>query len=67
MEEKTMEIFLDDLVPEKQKEVLRFLGMETPEEWNLDTFPLAVITAAGVEELNDDTQGGPDNVQSENI
>ena len=64
MEEKTMEIFLHDLVPEKQKEVLRLMGLDAPEDGNLDTFPLAVITAAGVEELDDNTEGGPNNVQS---
>lgn len=64
MGERRMEVFLDDLVPEKQKEVLRLLGLDTPEDGNLDTFPLAVITAAGVEELNDNTEGGPNNVQS---
>ena len=65
MGEKTMEIFLHDLVPETQKEVLKLLGLETPEEGNLDTIPLATITAAGMEESNDETEGGPDNVQSQ--
>ena len=58
MEDKSMDIFFHDLVPETQKEVLKLLGLETPEEGNLDTIPLATITAAGMEESNDETEGG---------
>jgi hypothetical protein len=55
MEENTMELFLHDLVPEKQKEVLMFLGLDTPEDGNLDTFSLAVITAAdGAKQLKEE-------------
>ena len=35
-----LEIFLSDLTPEAQARVLRFLGIKTPEELNLDVFPL---------------------------
>jgi len=58
MGEKTLEIFFHDLVPETQKEVLKLLGLETPEEGNLDTVPLATVTAADIEEINDETEGG---------
>ena len=65
MGEKTMEIFLHDLVPETQKEILKLLGLETPEDGNLDTVPLATVTAADIGEAKDENEGGPDNVQSQ--
>ena len=38
-----LEIFLSDLMPAAQKKVLAFLGIKTPEESNLDVFPLFVL------------------------
>lgn len=35
-----MEIYISDLNDEKKEEVLAFLGIEKPEDANLDTFPL---------------------------
>jgi hypothetical protein len=39
-----LEIFLSDLKPEAQKKVLQFLGIKTPQEANLDVFPLFGLT-----------------------
>jgi hypothetical protein len=38
-----LEIYLSDLTPEAQKKVLKFLKINTPEEANLDVFPLFVL------------------------
>jgi len=38
-----LEIFFDDLTETARREVLEFLGIETPEEGNFDLIPLAVI------------------------
>ncbi len=35
-----LEVFLGDLTPEAQKCVLKFLGLKTAAEGNLDIFPL---------------------------
>lgn len=39
-----MEIMFNDLRPEKQIEVLEFLGLDDPQERNYDVIPLFVIT-----------------------
>ena len=39
----TLNIMLDDLNDEAQKEVLKFYGYETAEEGNLDVVPLFVL------------------------
>jgi len=36
-------IFIHDLKEDVQKEVLKFLGLESAEEGNYDTIPVAVI------------------------
>lgn len=41
-----MEIYLDDLKEDKQEELLEGRGLESPEEGNLDVFPIAVIRGA---------------------
>lgn len=51
-----MEIMLDDLRPEKQIEVLSFLGLENPQEGNYDVVPLFVIT-----DINTVNDTGKDN------
>jgi len=38
-----MELYLSDLKPEAQRRVLKFLGLKSPEEGNLDVFPIAII------------------------
>jgi hypothetical protein len=38
-----MALYLRDLKPEAQRRVLRFLGLKSPEEGNLDIFPIATI------------------------
>jgi hypothetical protein len=38
-----MELYLRDLKPEAQRRVLRFLGLKSPEDGNLDVFPIATI------------------------
>jgi hypothetical protein len=38
-----MELYLRDLKPEAQRRVLSFLGLKSPEEGNLDVFPIATI------------------------
>lgn len=38
-----MEIYYDDLKEEKQEELLEGRGLESPEEGNLDVFPIATI------------------------
>ena len=43
-----LEIYLDDLTPKAQKEVLEFLGLKSAEEGNLDVLPVAVIPKAEV-------------------
>jgi len=46
------DIMFDDLVPETQKEVLKFLNLKTPEAGNLDVFPLTVISQEDVEDID---------------
>lgn len=38
-----MDIMLDDLKPEIQAEVLKFMGLKDAKEGNYDTFPLFVL------------------------
>jgi len=38
-----MALYFDDLKPEAQRRVLRFLGLKSPEEANLDVSPIAII------------------------
>jgi len=38
-----MELYLRDLKPEVQRRVLRFLGLKSLKEGNLDIFPIATI------------------------
>jgi len=44
-----MELYLRDLKPEAQRRVLKFLGLESPEEGNLDVFPIARISKPDAE------------------
>jgi len=44
-----MEIYFDDLKEDKQEELLEGRGLDSPEEGNLDVFPLATIR--GVEKV----------------
>jgi hypothetical protein len=37
------EIYVEDLKPETQKTLLKFLGCRTGSDGNLDVFPVAVI------------------------
>lgn len=41
--ENILEIYLEDLKPEAQEEVLRFYGVSNPKELNLDIQPLFVL------------------------
>ena len=50
--ERTFDIMFDDLVPETQKEVLKFLNLKTPEAGNLDVFPLTVISQEDIEDID---------------
>ena len=50
------DIMFDDLVPETQKEVLKFLNLKTPEAGNLDVFPLTVISQEDVEDIDKETK-----------
>jgi hypothetical protein len=43
MEIKDFEIYFSDLTEGAQKELLQYLGIERPEELNIDQFPIAVI------------------------
>jgi hypothetical protein len=43
MNHDELEIFLDDLKPQAQKEVLEFLGFKNEKDGNLDVFPIARI------------------------
>ena len=54
--ERTFDIMFDDLVPETQKEVLKFLNLKTPEAGNLDVFPLTVISQEDVEDIDKETK-----------
>ena len=40
---KTFEIFWDDLVPETQKQLQEFLGLEEDDNNNYDVFPIATL------------------------
>ena len=42
---KSFDIFIKDLLPEKRKEVLKFLKLRNPADGNYDVIPLAVIAA----------------------
>jgi hypothetical protein len=39
----TVEIYFDDLSEEKQKELLKAVEAENPEDMNWDTFPVACV------------------------
>lgn len=39
----TIEIYFDDLCQERQKELLEAVGVESPEDMNWDTFPVAFV------------------------
>jgi len=39
-----LEIYFEDLDGEAKERVLKFLGLEKPEDLNLDVFPLAVLS-----------------------
>ena len=54
--ERTFDIMFDDLVPETQKEVLKFLGLKSPEEANLFTFPLTEISPEDVEDIQEEAR-----------
>lgn len=49
---KSFDIFFSSLVPETQKEVLKFLKLESPEDGNFDIFPLTEICLEDAEEFN---------------
>ncbi len=55
-----MEIMLDDLKPEKQSEVLGFLGLNSPEEGHYDVIPLFIIT--DIQTINDTNKKNYDRV-----
>ncbi len=42
-EEDYAEVYINDLKPKKQKELLEFLELETAEDGNLDVVPIAII------------------------
>jgi len=42
--EDEFSIYIDDLKPEIQKEVLSFMGLETAKDGNYDVFPIFVLT-----------------------
>lgn len=39
----TIEIYFDDLSETKQKELLKVAGVDSPEDMNWDTFPVACV------------------------
>lgn len=42
-EAEELPIYLTDFKPEIQKKIMRFLGIKTAQELNLDTFPIFVL------------------------
>lgn len=44
MEIKDFEIYFDDLNENTQKELLEYMEIDSPEQLNLDSYPLAVLT-----------------------
>ena len=47
---KEIELYFDDLVPEKKKELLKAMGLEKPEDINWDVFPLTTIVMEDIQE-----------------
>ena len=43
MKYEEFEIYINDLVEEKQKELLNFLGIKSIEEGNYDVFPISIV------------------------
>ena len=43
MREEFYEIYLIDLKEEAQRDLMDFLGVESPEDINAETFPIAII------------------------
>jgi len=41
--DEELEIYMDDLTEEARERVLKFLGIEKPEDLNLDVFPLTTV------------------------
>lgn len=52
----TVEIFYDDLTPEKQSEILRAAGLTNSEDGNFEILPLAIVDF----EPDDNTDSKPD-------
>jgi hypothetical protein len=50
--ENSFDIFFSDLVPKTQKEILKFVKLEKPEDGNFDVFPLTTISSRDVKEFN---------------
>jgi hypothetical protein len=48
-----MEIFFSDLSERAQKEVLKFYGLDSAEDGNLDLIPIAVLEVEAEETGND--------------
>lgn len=46
-----VEIYYNDLTPEKQSEILEAAGLSNPADGNYDTIPLAIV---GFDSNNDD-------------
>ena len=49
-EAEELPIYLTDFKPEVQEKIMRFLGIRTAQELNLDTFPIFVLPKP---EIND--------------
>ena len=41
--EENFEIYFNDLTEEAKESFLKFLGIDSPEEGNFDTFPIALV------------------------
>lgn len=55
-----MNIMLNDLKPEKQAEILKFLGLKSPEEGCYEAVPLFIIT--DIQTINNSDQNSYDRV-----
>lgn len=54
MAEWRLDIYLDDLTPEKQKEVCEFYGIENPKDENWNLFPLTSLWKDDGEDEDED-------------
>ena len=53
---KLYDIYFGDLVPETQREILKFVKLEKPRDGNFNLFPLTTIYPKDIREFNEEVK-----------